>query len=67
MYTYREKIVVPADKPYITLSGTKAKSTVITWRKGGRNLFETATLSVVASNFVARYLTIKVKTLQLLF
>ncbi|KAL1059970.1 hypothetical protein V6Z11_1Z137900 [Gossypium hirsutum] len=33
--TYREKIVVPADKPFITLSGTKPFDTIITWSEGG--------------------------------
>ncbi|KAJ8641415.1 hypothetical protein MRB53_018109 [Persea americana] len=54
---YREKIVVPAGKPYITLGGTNANSTVITWNMGGSNLVHTPTVSVLASNFVARYLT----------
>lgn len=55
----REKIVVPKDKPFITLSGTKASDTVITWSDGGE-IFDSPTLSVLASDFVGRYLTIKV-------
>ncbi|XP_026662595.2 putative pectinesterase 11 [Phoenix dactylifera] len=55
---YREKIVVPADKPFITLSGTKAKSTIITWNEGW-NTVESPTVSVLASDFVGRYLTIQ--------
>ncbi|KVH93217.1 Pectinesterase, catalytic [Cynara cardunculus var. scolymus] len=56
--TYREKIVVPADKPFITLSGTEASNTIITWNDGG-DIFNSPTLSVMASDFVARYLTIQ--------
>ncbi|KAG8643918.1 hypothetical protein MANES_11G086200v8 [Manihot esculenta] len=55
---YREKVVVPADKPFITLSGTKASNTIITWSHGG-NIFESPTFSVLASDFVGRFLTIQ--------
>uniref|UniRef100_A0A7N0TE03 pectinesterase n=1 Tax=Kalanchoe fedtschenkoi TaxID=63787 RepID=A0A7N0TE03_KALFE len=55
---YREKIVVPADKPYITISGTRKATTVITWGGGGE-IFESPTLSVLASDFVGRYLSIR--------
>ncbi|XP_040958593.1 putative pectinesterase 11 isoform X2 [Gossypium hirsutum] len=58
--TYREKIVVPADKPFITLSGTKPLDTIITSSEGGE-IFRSATLTVLASNFVGRYLTIQNK------
>ncbi|KMT00424.1 hypothetical protein BVRB_9g217270 [Beta vulgaris subsp. vulgaris] len=54
--TYREKIVVPATKPYITLSGNRANDTIITWDAGG-HIYDSATVSVFASNFVGRYLT----------
>ncbi|XP_043713276.1 putative pectinesterase 11 [Telopea speciosissima] len=56
--TYREKVVVPADKPFITLSGSKASTTIITGSDHG-NIFECPTLSVLATDFVARYLTIQ--------
>ncbi|KAK1358636.1 Pectinesterase domain-containing protein [Heracleum sosnowskyi] len=56
--TYREKIVVPADKPYITLSGTEASNTIITRSEAGE-IYDSPTLSVLASNFVGRYLTIQ--------
>ena len=56
---YKEKIVVPADKPFITISGSKANGTIITWNDSG-NIFESPTFSVMASDFVARYLTIQV-------
>lgn len=59
VYTCREKIVVPADKPFITLSGAKASDTIITWNDGG-GIFDSPTLSVLASDFVGRYLTIQV-------
>ncbi|XP_071689013.1 putative pectinesterase 11 [Rutidosis leptorrhynchoides] len=55
---YREKIVVPADKPFITLSGTEGSNTTITWNDGG-DIFNSPTMSVMASDFVARYLTIQ--------
>lgn len=56
--TYREKIVVPADKPFITLSGTQASNTIITWGDTGE-IIESGTLSVFASDFVGRFLTIQ--------
>ncbi|KAF4371027.1 hypothetical protein G4B88_002956 [Cannabis sativa] len=55
---YKEKIVVPADKPYITISGTKPSLTIITWNDGG-DIFDSPTFSVLASDFVARFLTIE--------
>ncbi|KAL4278711.1 hypothetical protein GQ457_03G030470 [Hibiscus cannabinus] len=55
---YEEKIVVPADKPFITLSGSKANSTILTGNDSG-NIIESATLTVLASDFVGRYLTIQ--------
>ncbi|MCL7027889.1 hypothetical protein MKW94_023769 [Papaver nudicaule] len=56
--SYREKIVVPADRPFITLSGMDAKTTIITWDDGG-DIYQSPTFSVFASNFVGRYLTIQ--------
>ncbi|XP_050234701.1 putative pectinesterase 11 [Mercurialis annua] len=58
--TYSEKVVVPADKPFITLSGTnnKASETIISWSDGG-DIYDSPTLSVLASDFVGRYLTIQ--------
>ncbi|KAH1064960.1 hypothetical protein J1N35_029947 [Gossypium stocksii] len=55
---YNEKIVVPTDKPFITLSGSKPNGTVITGSDSG-NIFESATFTVLASDFVGRYLTIQ--------
>uniref|UniRef100_A0A7N0ZR98 pectinesterase n=1 Tax=Kalanchoe fedtschenkoi TaxID=63787 RepID=A0A7N0ZR98_KALFE len=55
---YSEQVVVPADKPYITLSGTQASTTILTWNEGG-DIFESPTLTVLASHFVARYVTIQ--------
>ena len=56
----REKLQVPADKPFITLSGTLASNnTIITWGDTGE-IIQSATLSVFASDFVARYLTVQV-------
>ncbi|KAI9182450.1 hypothetical protein LWI28_025512 [Acer negundo] len=56
--TYREKIVVPADKPFITVSGTQPSNTIITSSDGGE-IYETATFTVLATDFVARFLTIQ--------
>ncbi|XP_065879464.1 putative pectinesterase 11 [Euphorbia lathyris] len=56
--TYSEKIVVPGDKPFITISGTNPSKTIITWNEGG-NIMESPTFSVLASDFVGRYLTIQ--------
>ncbi|KAK9677853.1 hypothetical protein RND81_11G171500 [Saponaria officinalis] len=55
---YREKIIVPANKPYITLSGTQAIDTIITWNDGD-NIYDSPTVSILASDFVGRYLTIE--------
>ncbi|PIN12185.1 Pectinesterase [Handroanthus impetiginosus] len=59
--TYREKLVVPADKPFITLSGTEASDTIITWNDGGEEGSESPTVNILASDFVGRYLTIQNK------
>ncbi|GLT42798.1 hypothetical protein SLA2020_167810 [Shorea laevis] len=56
--TYREKIVVPVDKPFVTLSGVRASDTIITWNDGG-DIFDSPTLTVLASDFVGRFLTIQ--------
>ncbi|KAJ8441992.1 hypothetical protein Cgig2_020137 [Carnegiea gigantea] len=63
--TYREKIVVPADKPFITLSGTQASDTIITWNDG-HEIYDSPTLSVLASDFVGRYLTIEANCISIL-
>ncbi|KAF0906742.1 hypothetical protein E2562_012558 [Oryza meyeriana var. granulata] len=51
---YREKIVV--DRPYVTLTGTSASSTVITWNESWVS-DESPTVSLLASDFVAKRLT----------
>ncbi|RCV26344.1 hypothetical protein SETIT_5G238200v2 [Setaria italica] len=51
---YREKVVV--DKPCITLVGTSASSTVITWNESWVAA-ESPTVSVLASDFIAKRLT----------
>ncbi|PPS05182.1 hypothetical protein GOBAR_AA15465 [Gossypium barbadense] len=55
---YNEKIIVPGDKPFITVSGSKTNSTVITRNDSG-NIIESATFTVLASDFVGRYITIE--------
>ncbi|KAF8022808.1 hypothetical protein BT93_F0350 [Corymbia citriodora subsp. variegata] len=57
---YREKLVIPANKPFVTLSGRSASSTIITGDDGG-DIFRSPTVSVLASDFVGRYLTIQVR------
>lgn len=56
---YREKVIVPANKPFITISGRKAEDTIITW-SDSKNTYNSATVAVLASDFVGRYLTIQV-------
>ncbi|KAL8166063.1 hypothetical protein V2J09_007562 [Rumex salicifolius] len=53
---YLEKVVVPVDKPFITLAGRDANGTVIKWGDNG-DIHLSPTVTVFASNFVARYLT----------
>ncbi|XP_057533082.1 putative pectinesterase 11 [Amaranthus tricolor] len=55
---YKEKVTVPQDKPFITLSGRNASSTVITWNDGS-DIFKSPTVTVFATDFVGRYLTIQ--------
>ncbi|EEC71149.1 hypothetical protein OsI_02978 [Oryza sativa Indica Group] len=50
----QEKVVV--DKPYVTLTGTSATSTVIAWNESWVS-DESPTVSVLASDFVAKRLT----------
>ena len=46
---------MPADKPFITLSGTEASKTIITWNDTGE-IYDSPTMAVLASDFVGRYL-----------
>ena len=60
-------MTIPAEKPFITLSGSDAKNTVITWNdsaksKGGT--YNTATVTVHASDFTATKITIQVRYLN---
>ncbi|XP_022144190.1 putative pectinesterase 11 [Momordica charantia] len=55
---YREKVIVPANKPFITISGRRAVDTIVTWNDS-RITYNSATLAVLASDFVGRYLTIQ--------
>ncbi|XP_010674600.3 putative pectinesterase 11 [Beta vulgaris subsp. vulgaris] len=55
---YKEKVTIPEDKPFIMLSGRNALETTITWDDSG-DILTSPTLSVFASDFVARYLTIQ--------
>lgn len=60
--TYREKVTIPAEKPFIILSGLNASSTIITWNDNAQSTggtFYSATVTVFASDFIARYITIQ--------
>ncbi|XP_048567984.1 putative pectinesterase 11 [Triticum urartu] len=56
---YKEKIVVPVDKPNITLFGTSANTTVITWNEPWLSTDTSPTVTVRASDFVASRLTFR--------
>eukprot|EP00253_Pinus_taeda_P007155 PITA_07155 len=59
---YKEKVTIPADKPFIVLSGSGANNTVITWNdsvESSGGTFYSATVSVFASDFMAKYITIQ--------
>lgn len=53
-----EQVVIPVDKPYITISGTQASTTILTWSQGN-DIFKSPTLTIFASHFVARYITVQ--------
>ncbi|KAF9594607.1 hypothetical protein IFM89_034229 [Coptis chinensis] len=53
--TYRERVVIPTNKPYIFLEGEGAYGTVISF-DSYLNL-QNATIEVAADNFVARHIT----------
>lgn len=58
---YRERVVVPPGKPFITLIGSSEvrKLTVITGMLGG-SILDSATVSIFASDFIGHNLTIQV-------
>ncbi|KAH9316415.1 hypothetical protein KI387_025042, partial [Taxus chinensis] len=59
---YRERVTIPAEKPYIILSGHTANNTVITWNDNAGatgGTYFCATMTVLASDFVARFITIE--------
>ncbi|XP_008220903.1 PREDICTED: putative pectinesterase 11 [Prunus mume] len=55
---YQEKIYVPIDKPFITMSGTNTEHTIITWNQAGW-INQTSVFTVWASDFIGRQLTIQ--------
>lgn len=60
--TYREKVAIPAEKPFIILSGSSANTTIISWNDNAQSTggtFYSATVTVSASDFIARYITIQ--------
>jgi pectin methylesterase-like acyl-CoA thioesterase len=57
-------VTISEDKPFITLRGSGAKSTVITWNdnaKSSGGTYNSGTVSVLASDFIARDITIEVR------
>ncbi|KAK3418725.1 hypothetical protein EUGRSUZ_H03296 [Eucalyptus grandis] len=57
---YKEKVVIPADKPCIVLQGRTASDTVIEWGDGGE-VNKTATFTLYAENFKAKNIRFEVK------
>ncbi|KAL9241457.1 hypothetical protein vseg_015568 [Gypsophila vaccaria] len=55
---YKEKIIVPSDKQRVILSGRDAKTTIIRGNLGG-GIEKSAIVTIYASNFVVKDLTIK--------
>ncbi|CAB4296299.1 unnamed protein product [Prunus armeniaca] len=55
---YQEKVHVPVDKPFITMSGTNTEHTIITWNQAGW-INQTSVFTVWASDFIGRQLTIQ--------
>jgi len=71
MVGYREKVVVPVTKPYITFQGSGREMTMIEWHdracdpgSDGQQLrtYRTASVTVFASHFSARNISFKVRT-----
>jgi pectin methylesterase-like acyl-CoA thioesterase len=57
-------VTISEDKPFITLRGSGAKSTVITWNASGKSsggTYYSGTVSVLASDFIAKDITIEVR------
>ncbi len=60
--TYRERVVVPRDRPRVTLRGTDPKSTIVSYRMGANDAggtFLTATVHVAADDFEAENITLE--------
>ncbi|KAF9605480.1 hypothetical protein IFM89_017499 [Coptis chinensis] len=54
---YREKVVIPQDKPYIILEGDESATTTILWND--YDDIEKPTFAVLADNFVAKSISFK--------
>lgn len=62
LFSSREKVTIPAQKPFITLIGSGAKNTIITWNDSAGSTggtYQSATVNVLASDFTARQITIQ--------
>ncbi|KAK3418726.1 hypothetical protein EUGRSUZ_H03297, partial [Eucalyptus grandis] len=55
---YKEKVVIPANKPCIVLEGNSASDTMIEWGDGGE-VDESATFTLSAENFKAKNIGFK--------
>ena len=59
-------MTIPAEKPFISLNGLDALNTVITWNDSANSdhgTYISATVTVYASDFIARKITIQVRYL----
>ena len=59
-------MTVPAEKPFITLVGSDANNTIITWNDSAKSTTETdftAMVTMLAADFIARKITIQVRYL----
>lgn len=59
----REKVTIPKEKPFITLKGSGAKNTVISWNADAQSsggTYNSGTVTVLASDFKARDITFEV-------
>ncbi|XP_023763465.1 probable pectinesterase 67 [Lactuca sativa] len=56
---YREKVIIPREKPHIYLRGSGSTKTVIVWAESSENNYQSSTFKVEAPNFVAYGISFK--------
>lgn len=59
--TYREKITIPENKPFIFMRGNGKGKTHLVWNESSTSNTESATFTVDAGNFVAFGISFKVR------